>query len=112
MSDAPKHDELPLPDFDHVPLGTLPTRITALDASGVSQLLAYEREHGNRLPVVQVLERRLQALDEGAQPSGSVPTSMPEMDSRSGGPLVTPETSGPPINPPSQGDPTNPAQPR
>ena len=112
MTDAPERNELPLPDFDHIPLGTLPSRITALDADSVSQLLAYEREHGNRLPVVQVLEHRLQALREGAEPSGSIPTTMPEMTSGQGGSLVSPATSGPPINPPSQGDPTNPAQPR
>jgi hypothetical protein len=112
MTDAPSHDELPLPDFDHVPLGTLPSRITFLDATGVSQLLAYERAHGNRLPVLQVLERRLQALNEGAQPSGSLPPSMPEVNVGHAGSMVSPATSGPPINPPSQGDPTNPAQPR
>lgn len=112
MSDTPQRDELPLPDFDHIPLGTLPSRIHALDGDGVSQLLAFERAHGNRLPVVQVLERRLQALDNGAEPSGSIPAHMPEVGATASGPQVTPATSGPPINPPSQGDPTNPAQPR
>jgi hypothetical protein len=112
MTEAPDRDELPLPDFDHIPLGTLPSRITALDAAGVSQLLAYERAHGDRLPVVQVLEHRLAALEGGAEPSGSTPTTMPEMASGQGGSMVSPATSGPPINPPSQGDPTNPSQPR
>lgn len=112
MTDAPRHDELPLPDYDHVPVGSLASRIHSLDSTGVSQLLAYEREHGNRLPVVLVLEQRLQALEDGAQPSGSLPDDMPEVNQGRGGSPVQPETTGPPINPPSQGVPTNPAQPR
>ena len=112
MNDSPKHDELPLPDYDHIPLGTLPTRITALDEEGVSTLLAYEREHGNRLPVTQVLEQRIEALRNGAEPSGSVAQDLPEVTRHQTGSPVSPATSGPPVNPPSQGDPSNPAQPR
>jgi hypothetical protein len=112
MSASGERDALPLPDFDHIPLGTLPSRISALDESGVQQLLDFERGHGDRLPVVQVLERRIEALRGGAQPSGAVEQQMPEVSSSSGGSPVTPQTSGPPINPPSQGVPTNPAQPR
>jgi hypothetical protein len=106
-------DSLPIPDFDHVPLGTLPSRISALDESGVQQLLEFEREHGDRLPVVQVLERRIEAIQGGAQPSGAVEQSMPEVTQSSSGSSVSPETSNAPkINPPSQGVPTNPSQPR
>ncbi|CAA9330190.1 MAG: hypothetical protein AVDCRST_MAG29-996 [uncultured Nocardioidaceae bacterium] len=112
MTQAPDRDDLPLPEFDHLPLGTLPSRIHSLDASGVSKLLAFERAHGNRLPVVLVLERRLEALGNDAEPSGSLPPDMPELSEGHGGSPVSPQTSGPPINPPSQGDPTNPAQPR
>lgn len=106
-------DSLPIPDFDHIPLGTLPSRISALDESGVQQLLDFEREHGDRLPVVQVLERRIEALQGGAQPSGAVEQDMPEVTQSSSGSSVSPDTSNAPkINPPSQGVPTNPAQPR
>ncbi|MFC4905381.1 hypothetical protein [Kocuria oceani] len=112
MNDIPQHDDLPLPDYDHLPVGVLGSKITGLDESGLQQLLAYERAHGDRLPVVQVLERRLEALRQGAEPSGPVPTDAPEVSSSSQGSPVSPETSGPPINPPSQGTPFNPAQPR
>jgi hypothetical protein len=112
MNDFPNREELPLPEFDHIPLGTLPSRISGLDEEGVSQLLAYERAHGDRLPVVQVLENRLQALREGAEPSTSLPPAMPEVSEGSRESKVSPATSGPPVNPPSHGDPTNPAQPR
>ncbi len=112
MSDSPKHSELPLADYDHIPLGTLPSRITALDEDALQVLLSYEREHGNRLPVTLVLEQRLEAVRGGAELADGSAQSMPEMGQSRAGSPVTPATSGPPINPPSQGDPTNPAQPR
>ena len=112
MNDIPEHDELPLADYDHIPSGTLPSRISGLDEGGVGQLLSYERAHGNRLPVVQILEHRLEALKGGAQPSGSTAPETPEVSQAQTGSKVSPETAGPPVNPPSQGVPTNPAQPR
>jgi hypothetical protein len=112
QSDSPRHEDLPLQDYDHLPLGTLPSRINGLDEAAVAQLVEYERSHGNRLPVMQVLEHRLDALRNGAEPSGPVNPSAPEKSRTEGGSPVSPATSGPPVNPPSQGDPTNPAQPR
>jgi hypothetical protein len=112
VTESSGHDALPLPDYDHIPLGTLPTRITGLDESGLRALLDYEEAHGNRLPVKVVLQHRLEAVQGGARLSEGAGTSMPEVDSTSGGSPVSPATSGPPINPPSHGDPTNPAQPR
>ena len=112
MNDVPQHDELPLPDYDHLPTGTLPTRISGLSEAELTQVLDYERAHGNRLPVVQILEHRLSALQAGAEPSGPTVPDTPEVSQSQQGSRVTPATSGPPINPPSHGDPTNPAQPR
>ncbi|MEU6812959.1 hypothetical protein ABZ920_29055 [Streptomyces sp. NPDC046831] len=109
---VPGHDTLPLPDYDHLPLGSLQHRIRTLDEAGLREVLAYEEAHGNRRPVVEVLHARLQELREGAQPSeGSplapAPERPPEADT---GSQVSPATSGPPINPPSHGTPENPAQ--
>ena len=70
---TPHHDELPLPDYDHLPLGSLEGRIRSLDADGLSALLAYERAHGDRLPVTLLLERRLDAVRNGAELSGGSP---------------------------------------
>jgi hypothetical protein len=112
MNEVPGNDELPLADYDHIPSGTLPSRIAGLDEAGVGQLLEYERGHGNRLPVIQILEHRLEALQGGAEPSGSTAPDTPEVTRSQTGSKVTPATSGPPVNPPSQGDPTNPSQPR
>jgi hypothetical protein len=73
VTNAPHHDELPLPDYDHLPQGALESRVRTLDAAGVEALLAYEQAHGDRLPVVQVLQRRLEALRSGATPTGGDP---------------------------------------
>lgn len=115
MTDVPHHDELPLPDYDHLPVGSLGHRIRSLDAGALETLLAYEQAHGDRLPVVQVLEQRLGEVREGAPTSDGDPLALTP-DARSGLPSGSfgsaSRNEGPPINPPSQGDPTNPAQPR
>ncbi|MGY1610117.1 MULTISPECIES: hypothetical protein [unclassified Geodermatophilus] len=109
-----EHDQLPLPDYDHLPVEGLISRIRTLDATGLQTLLDYERAHANRLQVVMAMENRLESLHEGAQPSGGDPASAAADDPvhASAGSKVSQATSGPPMNPPSQGDPTNPAQPR
>ncbi len=114
MTDSPSRDDLPLPDYDHLPVGSLESRIRSLDSAGVTTLLEYERAHGNRLPVVQVLERRLAGLRDGAPVTGGSPLAQtPEVQQApGGGSQASPATEGPPVNPPSHGDPTNPAQPR
>jgi hypothetical protein len=106
---------LPIPDYDHLPLGSLESRIRTLDEPGLEALLVHESKHGDRLPVMNVLRRRLEALRAGAKPSGGdgAAGEMPEVQRRADHePKASPATEGPPQNPPSQGVPTNPAQPR
>jgi hypothetical protein len=107
-------EDLPLPDFDHLPLPQLTSRVRTLDAAGVQALLDHEQAHGDRLPVLEVLRERLSQLQQGAQPSGGAPDApVPGAAPPPGaGSSASPATSGPPTNPPSHGDPTNPAQPR
>ncbi|SFK87832.1 hypothetical protein [Geodermatophilus ruber] len=108
-----KRDELPLPDYEHLPLETLRHRIRMLDADGVQKLLDYERAHGNRLPVVLVMESWLEELREGAQPSDGHPFELkPEAPPPpAGGPKVSEATAGPRVRPPMRGRPTAPARP-
>lgn len=107
------HHELPLPDYDNLPVGSIESRARTLDADGVKALLEYEKAHANRVAVVQILEHRVKALDEGAEPSGGAPDAItPEADPTPTGSNQPPITDAPPQNPPSQGVPTNPAQPR
>ena len=108
------HDELPLPDYDHLSIGSLEGRIRSLDVDGLQALLGYEQEHGNRLSVVQILQTRLDAVRGGAELSEGSPLAVtPELQhAPQSGSEAGPQTEGPAINPPSHGDPTNPAQPR
>jgi hypothetical protein len=106
--------DLPMPDYDHLPVGSLTSRIRALSAEDLTTLLDYERGHANRIQVVSAMESRLSALKNGAQPSGGDPAAVgaDAPPAAAGGSQVSEATSGPPVNPPSQGDPTNPSQPR
>ncbi len=110
------HDQLPLPDYDHLTLGSLRGRMRSLDVPQLVQVRDYEKAHANRLPIVTMLDNRIAKLatDPTAPLSGSAPTDPVPAKPRGGkrGSKVDPSTSGPKINPPSQGDPTNPAQPR
>jgi len=107
------HEDLPLPDYDNLPTGSLEARIRTLDAEGVARLLDYERAHANRVAVLQILEHRADALEGGAEPSSGSPlAAAPEANTGRPESVQPARTEGPPINPPSQGDPTNPAQPR
>jgi len=109
-----QRDDLPLPDYDHLPVGSLISRVRTLDADDLQTVLDHEKAHANRVQVVQALTHRLSALKAGAQPSGGAPdAARPEAaPAPAGGSPVSEATSGPPVNPPSHGDPTNPAQPR
>lgn len=71
-----ERSELPIPDYDHLPDGSLMHRVRALDADDLQRLLDHEREHGDRAPVVTMLEQRLEALRSGdAAPSGGDPAA-------------------------------------
>lgn len=106
----PERDELPLPDFDHLPVATLGSRIASLSEEQVSTLLEYERAHGDRMPVKVVLEGRIDALRNGAEPSGTIAEETPEVQQTQHGSKVK-ETSGPEVDAPSLGGPINPDQP-
>lgn len=108
------HDELPLPDYDHLPLAGLIQRLRTLDADGVRALRDFESTHANRLQVTEALDERLAELAGGASPTGGSPSGLaPEAGAAPGAPRQTDQTTdAPSINPPSHGDPTNPAQPR
>lgn len=115
---APGRDELPIPDYDHLPVTGLGHRIRSLTEAELDLLIAYERAHGARLPIMNVLEQRRRALEQGAEPSegdaaGLAPeTATPPVTGPGPAGKVSPETQGPVQNPPSQGVPTNPTQPR
>jgi hypothetical protein len=118
-TDAPAvlaHDDLPLPDYDHMTLGSLRGRLRSLTVEQLVQVRDYEKAHADRLPVVTMLDNRIAKLatDSSAERPSGVPSDRPAPGQRSSrsGSKVSPATGGPALNPPSQGVPTNPAQPR
>lgn len=107
-------DMLPVPDYDHLPVGSFGHRIRSLAAEDLELLRRYEQAHANRPLVLRILDQRLLGLAEGDHPSGgdaaaapAEPTGAPDTAG-----AVSPQTAGPALNPPSHGVPTNPAQPR
>ncbi|WP_338899930.1 hypothetical protein WBG99_33405 [Streptomyces sp. TG1A-60] len=106
-------DTLPLPDYDHLPLGSLESRVRALTAEEVEEVLAYERTHAGRLPVTQLLAARLDQLHAGAEPTSGDPGALrPEQHDRSSGSPVSPTTSPEPMGPPPHGTPDQRGKPK
>jgi hypothetical protein len=64
------HDELPLPDFDHLTIGALRNKIRSLDVIQLVQLREWERAHADRLPVITALENRIAKLQADNADSG------------------------------------------
>ena len=104
--------DLPVPDYDHLPVATLAHRVRSLDADALAVLVSYEEEHGAREPVLTVLRARADQLAAGAEPSGGDPAAVQPEHAPPADGAAAPNTDAPPVNPPSHGDPTNPAQPR
>ncbi|WP_406456639.1 hypothetical protein OH768_23520 [Streptomyces sp. NBC_01622] len=105
--------ELPVPDYEGLPLGEIEHRVRTLDEAELRELLRYEIEHGARRPVVEVLASRLHQLAASAEPaSGSPAASRPGAAPTTGGSPVSPETSPEPISPPPHGTPDQPAKPK
>jgi len=74
------HGDLPLPDYDHMTLGSLRGRLRSLTVEQLVQVRDYEKGHGNRLPVVTLLDNRIAKLatDAATEPSpGGEPPVLP-----------------------------------
>jgi len=111
MSTTPSREDLPLPDWNDIPLGTLAERIRPLDEDALTTLLAYEEAHGDRLPITTIVRSRLEQLRGGAEPAGTVAEELPETSQSSSGSRVGPQTAATPADPaphgldaPRQGD--------
>jgi hypothetical protein len=69
---APDAADLPLPDYDHMTLGSLRGRLRSLDVDQLVALRAYEKSKADRLPVVTMLDNRIAKLAAGEdQPTGT-----------------------------------------
>ncbi|SDF40237.1 hypothetical protein SAMN05216553_101458 [Lentzea fradiae] len=86
-------EQLPLNDYDQLSLGDLRHRIRSLDKPELESIRDHEREHGNRVPVLQLIAARLDELDRGAEPAPGDQRNAPEVSGAAGGSPVSPEHS-------------------
>lgn len=109
---APRRDELPLADYDHLPVPALRDRIRSLTTEELEQLLAYEQEHADRLPVVMAMHTRLEELKQGATPTSGRHDIRPEQPggTRHGSAISGEGTKG--ASPPPHGVPAQPGRPK
>ncbi|MGV0646655.1 hypothetical protein [Mycolicibacterium sp. XJ879] len=91
--------ELPLTDYDQLPLTELRHRIRALDEPQLRTLFEHETEHGNRIPVLELMNARLRELTHGAEPSDGDPDGGPGVSGTSGGSPVQESTAAEPGTP-------------
>ena len=92
-------DELPLKDYDQLPLTELRHRIRSLDEGQLRGLFAHEEAHGNRIPVLELLHARLRELTHGAEPSSGDPANVPSITQTSHGSSVKESTAAEPGTP-------------
>jgi hypothetical protein len=91
--------DLPIPDYDQQPLNELRHRIRSLDEPQLRTLLEHEADHGNRIPVLEILHARLQELKHGAEPSDGDPANTPKVAGGSAGSPVQESTAAEPGTP-------------
>jgi hypothetical protein len=89
-------DELPIPDYDQLPLTELRHRIRALEEGQLRSLFEHEEAHGNRIPVLELLHARIRELTHGAEPSSGDPANAPGVTHTSHGSSVTEATAAEP----------------
>ena len=97
-------DELPIPDYDQLPLTELRHRVRSLDASQLKTLFDHETAHGNRIPVLEVLHARSKEIHHGAEPSSGDPAKTPRVSGARGGSAVSEATAAEPSSPLRHGD--------
>jgi hypothetical protein len=97
MSD---HDELPLPDYDQLPQGSLMHRLRALTEDELQRIREYEQAHADRPAVLQLIDARLAQLASGETPSGGDQRTQPES--------APPPSGGSRVNPASAAEPRQP----
>lgn len=60
--------DLPIKDFDHLPIGSMGHRVRGLDAEDLGLIRRYEAAHAKRPLALQIIDRRLRELAD-AQPA-------------------------------------------
>jgi hypothetical protein len=89
-------DELPIPDFDNVSIGSLRARLRSLSVEQLVTLREWEQAHANRLPVLTLLDNRIAkvAADAATPATGTTSSTRPD-DTASANPATAAETPYP-----------------
>ncbi|RCW44689.1 hypothetical protein DFQ14_104280 [Halopolyspora algeriensis] len=104
-------EDLPLPDYDHLPIGSLQHRIRSLNAGELQRVIDYEAEHNDRTHVMEILRHRMDELNNGATPSpGRQNDDAVETQGTPGDSPITPNRASEPIHPPRHGTVASPGQ--
>jgi len=89
-------NEPAIPGYEGLPIGTLQHRIRALPQQRLRGLIDYESSHADRPQVLQILNSRLNELENGAEPTGGDQDFHPETpQAPQGGSAVSPRGQGP-----------------
>ncbi len=103
----------PIADYEGLPISTLQHRVRSLDAEQMRTLIAYEESHADRTGVLEILENRLQQLEEGARPSEGDQSFQPETPGPpEGGSQAGADTTAPIANTKMRSQPDQPVQPK
>lgn len=114
MSEELSQQDLPVPDYDHVPVEALPQHVSGLEAADMVQLITYEKANGNRPPVLLVLEKRFNDLQGGGGARVPRATGIQEASSGTTDTAEAAQVPGRPIYETgrgSNGEPADPGQP-
>jgi len=68
-------DDLPIPDFDNISLGSLRARLRNLSVEQLVTLREWEQAHAHRLPVLTALDNRIAKVGAEAYPDGAKPAT-------------------------------------
>lgn len=69
IDEPTSRDELPIPDFDNVSLGSLRARLRSLSVEQLVTLREWEQAHAHRLPVITLLDNRIAKVSAAATAS-------------------------------------------
>jgi hypothetical protein len=76
IAEPDSRDDLPIPDFDNITLGSLRARLRNLSVEQLVTLREWEQAHAHRLPVLTALDNRIAKLGSTeAYPGNREPTT-------------------------------------
>ena len=71
IEEPTSHDDLAIPDFDNITLGSLRARLRSLSLEDLGTLRRWEKAHANRMPVLTLLDNRIAKLAASVDSQGS-----------------------------------------